>query len=81
MLNFRSRCGVQASETIHGPTRCLGEHWVEAKHTASAVSGARTELAHDAMMWNRSHGAKKKGQISTFHHIEGFTLGTRKVPF
>lgn len=81
MLNFRSRCGVQASETIHGPTRCLGEHWVEAKHTASAVSGARTELAHDAMMWNRSYGAKKKSQISTFHHIEGFTLGTRKVPF
>lgn len=48
---------------------------------ASVGTGARTELAHDAVMWNRSHGAKKKRQISTFHHIEGFSLGTRKVSF
>lgn len=72
---------MQASETIHRPTRCLGEHWVEAKHRARVGTGARTELAHDAVMWNRSHGAKKKSQIPTFHHIKGFTLRTRKVYF
>lgn len=41
---------MQAFETIHRPTRCSGEHWVEAKNGAGVGNGARTELAHDAAM-------------------------------
>lgn len=72
---------MQASETIHQPTRCLGELWAEAKLRARVGAEARTELAHDAVMWNGSHRDKKKNQIPTLHHIKGCTLGTRAVSF
>lgn len=58
-----------------------GEHWVEAKDEADVGTRARIELAHDAAMWNWSCRAKKKGQISTFHHVEVFILGKKKNLF
>lgn len=58
-----------------------GEHWVEAKDEAGVGTGAKIELARDAAMWNWSHGAKKKSQISTFYHIEVFILRKKKNLF
>lgn len=48
MLNLRSGCGGQASETHRLPRRCSGEHWVEARDEAGVGTGARAKLAHDA---------------------------------
>lgn len=62
MLNFRSECGVQASETQHLPTRYHGEYWVEARDKAGMGTGARVEVAGNAEKWNKSHRAKKKKQ-------------------
>lgn len=72
---------MQASETIHRPTRCGSEHWVKAKDGAGVGTGARTKLAHDAVLWNRSHGAKKKSQISNFSSHWGLHSGNKKGLF
>lgn len=63
ILNFRSRCGVQASETHHLPARYSGEYWVKARDEAGKGLEARAELTHAAKLCNRSQRAKKKSQI------------------